>query len=418
MRVLKTFLVVGGLLVVASACGHKRDELGADLRSGRWEAVMAAANVPATSPAAVFVRGHSLLLRNRNNEAVCEFLQASPTAVSAYADLARKLVERHPDSPTAYYLLGDSQARGAHWNEAVDSFGRALKLARAFSPALLARGVALVSSGKTVEGARDLYAASLGEPALAEAQAALGWTLLKGGQPAVSVKKRFDAAANLSPGYSLAKAGAGFAEIIGGTPDGGAQVVTAELRTKGCTAVLLVANSVLAAGWAGRSVTDGDGDAPGTQINAGLANRGLIESMKEQNSAVIESAKATAQSAADWTKPGGGALTILNGVKDALDAARPGLDALAGLKGGVKTAFWVDSGLSVADRVLDSQIAQTAIDHERWMNQSKDLGSLGPNGAGFGSSSPGGATANFSRANVDRGRWPFKPVFGLLYPQS
>ncbi len=214
-----------------------------------------------------FLDAHSLFSRNRNDEAVCELVGQDSAALADYAGAASVLAVRYSHSAVAQFLAGDASARLARWPEATGSFNRSLALDKSFAQALIARGVALVSSGKVQEGKQDLYSALMLDPKSAEAQAAMGWTLLKEGQSATSARRYFAAAVQLSPGYSVAAAGEGLAALASGEADKGAAEIAGGLRARNCTTALLISNSLLAADWIERAAGKERGaEVPGTEI--------------------------------------------------------------------------------------------------------------------------------------------------------
>jgi len=442
MRNPSFWLVVSCLLTLVS-CGRGPDRLGEALSSGRWEPVLREAGAAPNGAASALLRAHTLLLRNRNNEAVCEFLKADPPALREYQALTARFVKSYSASPAAYYLAGDASARSSRWPEAIALFDKALRTDPRFAPALVARGVALVSSGKVAAGKLDLYSASMMDPKLAEAQAAMGWTLLREGQPAASARNYFEAAFQLSPGYALADAGKGFAEIAAGDEDRGTGIVAAQLKSGACSSALLAANSVLAAGWMRGALGDPGGDvAPGTQIDTSLIDRAkagdihafyniigsvgadqakytsvlrdVVSSLQQNRPDVLAQLINRGSSAASFTEPGGNALALLSSAKSALSLAAGGLMMHPEVPAPIKP--YVLLGNTMADNLLDRQIQTTANDHQGWTVFNDMTKPMVP--PSVPRPTPGGATTSLNAARVDRGHWPFKPVFGLLYPQS
>jgi tetratricopeptide (TPR) repeat protein len=439
---------IPAIAMLGQVCCNSADPLHKAFSTGRWDGVIQQIGGNPTGSPVGFLRAQTFLAGNHNNQAVCEILQEDLAALSNYQSFTRRLAGRYPKSAVAQYLLGDSLARAARWGDAVASFDRALAIDPNFVLARTARGVALISSGQSQAGKHDLYSALLLDPKFAEAQAAMGWTLLKEGQPATAARKYFDAAASLSPGYSLAAAGKGFAEVAGGDTDKGADEVTAQLKPGNCAVALLVSNSLMAASWVGGAAVDNPGDTPGTQINVIAITQAMLQttvkqglqgnqqalsrlesilgaspknpvlqSMVKQTFASMDppakaSLIANLQPRYDAMRPGGSIDKLINQTRVVEGVASAGLAirfpwvAPAAVLGGA----WSETKFNN----LEHNLHQSAIGVNSILNVIKPMA---PDAA-VPRMSPGGATTSLTAARLDRGNWPFEPIFGLLYPKS
>jgi tetratricopeptide (TPR) repeat protein len=447
MRILKVAIVA--VVLGQAACTKHADPLKDALSSGQWGGVLGEAGAERAREVAGILRGHTLLLGNRNGEAVCDFVKQDAVALNEYRTTAQRLSKLYPDSAVADYLVGDALARSSRWPEAIASFGRALAIDKRFALALVARGVALVSSGELQDGKRDLYSALMSDPKLAEAQAAMGWTLLKEGQPATTARNYFATAVKLSPGYSLAAAGKGLAEVAAGDAEKGADEVAGQLRAGNCVAALLVSNSLMAASWIRSGGTAGPEDAPGTEINVTAQNADkLFKLVAQGNRAAFNQAVAVIganpilepkmkvaimtlakNDPATWgawqrqlprdynfTGPGAGAHKIIDAASVILPMAAEGIK-LAIVRRAPTAAPIVSVPLAGAvaagEKALGAQWQSTINAHEGQGWLLRTLPAYTPPKAPVG-----GATTNLDNARLDKGKWPFEPVFGLLYPKS
>jgi tetratricopeptide (TPR) repeat protein len=456
---MRIFTVAIVAVVLGQVACARHDPLKEALSSGQWGGVLSKAGAEQSGAVAGILRGHTLLLGNLNGEAVCEFVKEDSVAIEKYRTTTQKLLKRYPNSAVAEYLVGDSLARSARWPEAIASFDRALAVDKRFALALVARGVALVAAGKLQDGKRDLYSALMMDPKLAEAQAAMGWTLLKEGQPAATARNYFAAAVQLSPGYSLAAAGKAFAQIAAGDAEKGANGVVGQLRPGSCEVALLVSNSLLAASWVRTGGAVRPEDAPGTQIDAftfaaikvmvpmavkntftqagngdpnALALTAKILAANSKSPIVTDAYKAltspqqhVVQQYLSWTysttEKQGPAYQIYGGLRRLDDLSfghvTPVLRAVAAAMPG--------SGADAirGNSLKDLQDSLPAI-HDRAgfaLKALTDLKRSLPNDnfkVGTPPKPPAGATTSLDGAQVDQGKWPFKPVFGLLYPMS
>lgn len=439
MRILN--LAILAVVLGQVACVRHADPLQEALASGRWNSVLQRTGA---APVSGFLRAQTLLAGNRNNEAVCEILQEDTAALAEYQSVTRKLAARYPHSAVAQYLLGDSLARSSRWTEAIASFDRALAVNRTFALALMARGVARVSSGKLKQGKDDLYLASTIDSKLAETQAAIGWTLLKEGQPAASARKYFEEAMKLSPGYSLAEFGKGLAEIASGNPEAGEGEVAGPLRPGNCAAGLLVSDALVAVASGGVRGTGERDELPGTQINTTIkyvqsvfsrVEQGDSQALNEANRFIgidqryepmmAKALKAVEQNHPDiyakwqqdvhshlnFVQPGDWAQTILHAAQTAQSAAVWAL-------GQSKSPVLKYGGQALGGMLsysIQHQIENTKLDYAGWSTTNR---LLNPQGLAHTTVQPAGATTNLDGARLDSGHWPFEPVFGLLYPKS
>jgi len=160
------------------------------------------------------VRGHSLLMMNRNDELLLLFRSLAPAADrQAWRQWTADFVARYPKQAVAHYLHGDALARLAQPDAALQSFDLALghQPARVAAPALIATGVILAGKGKDDQARATLKQAVLLHDELAEAHISLSNLLLLRRAPK-GAQRSFTRALQHSPDAVLALNGLGCAE--------------------------------------------------------------------------------------------------------------------------------------------------------------------------------------------------------------
>jgi tetratricopeptide (TPR) repeat protein len=455
------FLLLAGIGVSVS-CARRHDPLRAALQTGDWAAVLKESGHP--EAVAGFLRGHTLLAANRNNEASCAFFTAGQQNLDAYSDWTRDLASRYAGSAVAHYLRGDALARRGLWRDAIASFDRSVALDPGFAAAFVGRAAARASTGDWSQALNDLYAAVAAAPQLAEAQSSLGWVLLQGKQPAETAIRYFDRALATSPGYLLAAAGKGFAEMAAGKADEGAQHVVEQMKKDKCVAPLLAADSLLAAAWVSQDDESNPSAVPGNIVirsasevkdavagiergDMGWIKRGermlaqdpslkgeftgAYQKLHDTNLARFDQVHRDVPGYADFVKPSGPAQSLLDTGKSAVSVGAPLV--AAGVTAATKNAFagaGVAAVLAGSKDQLEAQKARTSLDYTGWKgvkgimdkieppsNAMSPAPRVGPfPGYPVPSPTPGGATTNLNAAYRDSGTWTLKPVFGLVYP--
>lgn len=453
---MQTMRIITAAVLIAGIGCKRADPLKEALVSGQWESVLKENGEDRSNAILGFLRAHTLFVENRNEEAICELVHQDPATLPRYRAFTQTLVERHKNSAVAQYLRGDALARSARWSESIESFRLSLALDANFVPALTARGVARILAGRLQAGKQDLYTASLLDPKFAEAQAAMGWTLLKEGQSALSALDYFARAAHLSRGYSLAVAGQGLAKLAAGDTESGADDLGSQFRPSGCAVGLLVSNSLLALSWIRNGGPDEAKDAPGTEIGVnffavtqammdltmkrGLAGdphalaatinmfdsgskNSLLNSMLTKNFGAMDPGKQ---------------IDVFNNLRqqsNALNAASKlagqmqlGLGLIDVGSSLTKTATWqaalakvVVGGASkfggfelqqLQNQLNGQQRTIQDIEEQLRPHMQVTMPNVTPR------TTPGGATTSMTGSRLDKGNWPFEPVFGLLYSRS
>jgi tetratricopeptide (TPR) repeat protein len=455
-------LLLAGIAVSVS-CAGRRDPLRSALQSGDWAPLLKDSRDPGA--VAGYLRGHTLLAANKNNESSCAFFTAGQRNLDAYSDWTRDLTGRYDGSAVAHYLRGDALARRGLWRDAIASFDRAVNVDRGFAAAYVGRAEARASTGDWSQALNDLYAAVAAGPQLAEAHSSLGWVLLQGQQPAETAIRYFNRALAISPGYLLAAAGKGFAEMAAGKADEGAKQVVEEMKADKCIAPLLAPDALLAAAWVSQDDESNPSAAPGNIVmrnasevkdavagiekgDMGWIKRGermlaqdpslkgeftgAYQKLHDTNPARFDQVHHDVPGYADFVKPSGPAQSLLDAGKSAVSVGAP--LAAAGVTAATRNAFagaGVAGFMAVIKDQLEAQKGRTSLDSKGWndvkgiMNTIKppvNTTSPAPRVAplpGFPDQpkpQPGGATTNLNAAYRDSGTWTLKPVFGLVYP--
>jgi tetratricopeptide (TPR) repeat protein len=457
-------LLLAGIAVSVS-CAGRHDPLRSALQSGDWAPLLRESRDQAA--VAGFLRGHTLLAANKNNESSCTFFTAEQRNLDAYSDWTRDLAGRYARSAVAHYLRGDALARRGLWRDAIASFDRSVALDPGFAAAFVGRAAARASSGDWSQALNDLYAAVAAAPQLAEAQSSLGWVLLQGKQPAETAIRYFDRALAISPGYLLAAAGKGFAEMAAGKADEGAKQVVEQMKKDKCIAPLLAPDSVLAAAWISPSGEPDASVAPGNVVMRAASSADKIiaafesgdrsaliplermlaqdpslkgrvsvaaQKLNDRDTATFDHWHSSVPGFADFTKPSGTAQSLIDTAKSAVAAAGPVLGVVVGARAGVKAGALAGAGAAGAmagiQEQLQAQKDRTSLDNKGWNEVGSIMDKIKPPVStmspthrvgplpGFPDHTPppGGATTNLNAAYRDSGTWTLKPVFGLVYP--
>ncbi len=188
------------------------------LLAADWTAVeVALRDVTPDSAVPMFVYGHALLLQNRNNDSLCNFLLGDAGAGrEQWKQWTGEWLAAHPDHPVAHYLHGDALARLARWDEAIVHFDAALSIDAAMVAAANARAVALAGRSELDAAAVALERLIGSQPEFADAYANRGMLyLLRQTAPSGAVRW-FTIAIERTPDFALAWNGRGVAHLGAG----------------------------------------------------------------------------------------------------------------------------------------------------------------------------------------------------------
>lgn len=415
------------LVLTLGACAPGRDTLESSLLREDWPAVVA--HIGAGEPAPPHVRAikaQALIALSRNNEALCLFRSLTADDLAAWHDWTRAFAAAYSRRAIARYLHGDALARRYRWNEALREFDRAVEVDPAHVLSLNARGV-LRSLNSDWDGAmRDFTRAVELSPAFAEAFASRGFSHLHSRRAPDGALDAFEAALKIAPESALTVAGKAYAEIALGRWDQGTRDLETAVQKSVCAAGLIGETVVQIAAWVDRlsGIAHEELEGPpGTQIDRHLqdlskGNIGALsaiarkvgqhpemgvkvgqalDAIKQQNPTLYGQITDRIQSGTNWTKPGGGADTLLNSAKG-LGAQVTG--RLGDTTRGIAGQLSFNPGA-----LVDQQLNKTRVDHNGWQGLEKMTGQT----------PAGGVTTSLLAAHVDQGDWPFLPLYGLLY---
>jgi len=420
------------LLIVAplilTSCGRETGPAAAVLR-GDWPSVLRTSNQDLrVTP--VLLKAHAFLAANRDDEAVCTFQRASAQDKRAWDVWTASLVGAYPRAAAAHYLRGDALARIPDLKAAELEFDRALQLDAEDQLALNARGV-IRCLRNDWNGINDLRHATELRSATAASWNNLGYANLASRRSADSAADAFDEALRVSPTFTLANAGKGYAALVLGRWEAGSTALRAARIPGTCTAPMVVGNLSQLTAWAesmARSLGDQTDEPPGVEMSQDLHNlidqhdlsavgqighllgshpelngayQTAMASLRNTDNTFYNRVLETTKTDASWTQPGGYADTLLNTLKSFsadLGLGAETKDKMSNLK--------FNAGINISPApLLDRQLQQTTHDYSGYSQMLNDMKS----------SMPGGATTSLAAAHLDRGDWPLVPLYSLGY---
>jgi hypothetical protein len=415
-------------VLLASACGASAPPDAALLR-GDWSQV-AAGIAPADPTASKVVTAHAYIAVNRNNEALCLLAALSDDERRQWDEWTQTFVGRHPRSSVAHYLRGDAFARRGRWAEAIAAFDTSIDIDRNSLLAFNARGVVRSIRHEWDEALGDLVRASDIDAHFVDAVANRGSMQLLRQTGAEGAIDDFNVALRSSPDFVAAAIGKAYAQLaLARWADGSRELGTATARMVCAPAVLGNRLARLTA-WvderSGPPIAD-DSVPPGTELDRQLRSLAsgnvsalkpiarivgsnpelerktafTLEGIKQQNPTLHKEITSRISSGQNWTKPNGGAQTLLSNLG--------GLEVGGGVTLG-KAPVTVNGNVKYnAGSAVTLQKEKTSNDYQGWTKMQKMTGAP---------SAAGGVTTNLVDAAVDRGDWPFEPIYTLLYTET
>jgi len=190
----------------------------------KWEKVanlLGSVEVTTASPVLRLIKGHACLALNRNNESLCLFL--SVLQGDSLQDLGnlekwqgwtQEFAGRNSNNAMGYYFRGDALARRQQWDEALNSFNKALEIDPSNAMILNARGVTYMAKGELALARTDFDSVIKAEPNYADAHANLGFRLIRKKDAAEGAIEAFNNALKYSPDFALAYHGRGCVRFI------------------------------------------------------------------------------------------------------------------------------------------------------------------------------------------------------------
>lgn len=416
-------------LVLAAACGRAGQSFDAAIVGGDWPRVVAG-SLPGEPGATRVLQAHAALALNRNNQAVCALAGASSDDLRAWDAWTRSFVGRHPTSAVAHYLRGDALARRSDWGGAAKELDVSLDLEPESVLALNARGIVRSFMKMPSAALMDFLRAGEIDPRFVDAMASRGSSLLQSRTAPEGALDAFTAALAASPDFALAAIGKAHAQLALSQWDAGNRALAVAAGRLPCAPHLVQDGIDRMVAWADAqfgTTAIAENLPPGTQLDRHLRNfvngdvgalkpiarivgsnpelvpkaTATLQATRQQNPALYNEAIQRISSGREWTKPAGGAETLLSGLKD----IRVGGGATVG-----KAPLTVNGNVSVgASGAVENQINKTRIDYQGWTRLERAVGAP---------SAAGGVTTSLASAYIDRGDWPFEPIYTLLYGEK
>jgi Flp pilus assembly protein TadD len=422
------FISVIAAVLMLTSCGRETGATAAALQED-WRSVLRATKDDRHA-APGLLRANALLAVNRDDEAICAFQSTDDRARHDWDLWTKDLVRVNPKATSAHYLRGDALARVSDFVAAEREFTRALELQPENQMALSGRGVIRCLRGDWT-GIDDLRRATEVKPGSAGSWNNLGYANLASGRSADSAADAFAEALHISPTFTLANAGKGYAALVLGQWQAGSTALRAARIPGTCTAPMVAGNLSQLTAWA-ESMAGSPGDRtdepPGVEMSQDLHNlidqhdlsavgqighllgshpelngayQTAMDSLRNTDNAFYNRVLETTKTDATWTQPGGYADTLLNTLKSFsadLGLGAETKDKMSNLK--------FNAGISISPApLLDRQLQQTTHDYSGYSQMLNDMKS----------SMPGGATTSLAAAHLDRGDWPLVPLYTLGY---
>jgi tetratricopeptide (TPR) repeat protein len=387
---------------------------------------------PEKSPDPVLrlVKGHACLALNRNNESVCLFLSVTvPEDLDQCLVWAKKLCEDHRGRPIAHYFLGDVEARLGHFDRAVAAYTEAIDPQKSHPMLHNARGVALACSGQLRPARLDFeMATSQAAVPLADAHANLGAFRIHRKSGAEAAIQAFDKALAISPDFALALHGRGCVRLVmKQTEDAKADFNDAQEHA-GCISGVLaddLLNTVTyLSGHPVRSLEQARAEIAsgnlGTTFKWGLEDK--IAQLDRGDMNPLERHMAVVDIWNDYNrlseehKP-----QAMNALVDATQKYPEFGNQFIGTTwhlhdkvndpdtGWAPRAFDLISNLEIVNSQWNLELFQE-ITNKHFHNQDAFLDRVGFDG--------GGVFSSFKGAIFDDQRWPFTPLYGLVFQPS
>jgi hypothetical protein len=422
--------VVFAAVTFAPACREVPRTTEESIARGDWPTVATARELTPGHRIPAVLKAHASLALNRTNEALCMLASLSADDRRTWDEWTGRFVKAHGDSAVAHYLRGDALARQNRWDDAAGAFDASLAIDPEQVLALNARGIVRSFKGDWQRAMADFVRASDLDGRFVDALASRGFSQLQSKAGPEGALDAFESALQRMPDFATAAAGKAYAQLALARWDEGNRTLAAAAAMMSCARFLIDDGVSKLTAWveAQSGATDGDESLPpGTQLDRHLgslargnvgalspiarivgANPALgvrvgatLEGIKQQNPALYNRVTNRISSGQDWTRPNGGAVTLLSGLR--------GVGVAGGATVG-RPPLTVNGTVSFNPaRAVDLQLQKmqkTTIDHKGWSALGSIVGAR---------PAPAGVTTSLSAANVDRGDWPFKPIYTLLY---
>ena len=389
-----------------------------------WSAVRSRLgnSTPLSVPAKALL-AHAALAQNKNDTAVCLFLEvSSPGAATHWVSWATGFADAHPTAAIAHYFHGDGLARMQRWEPARQAFDQALALQSDHPLVLNARGAVWAALQEWNLALSDFEQAATAQPALADAQANLSSWFLQQGIGPDGAHDWASRALKLAGNFTLAlnnRASAGLA--LGQW--GAAQADFQTARTSAaCADVLLAANAERIAAYMAGDPQDtrlalASADDAGTTLDRKLADltrrpnsqgamngfvnalRGQSPELRQQyvgrmqdlgrgNPNLAQKWSKTLQQSMNWNRSTGPAEFFNSFLPSRVGVKTP--------KGGVDIG-----GVSIGKHQQNVTRQNYTIAHDLYKT--------------LPSNTVGGVYTDTRHVHRDTGDWPFVTYYGLLY---
>lgn len=433
MRRLTSGFGVIGLLIMLIDCQGSgaialEARVGEALLKAQWNEafeMLKRDEAKAKDPIARLIMGHACLALNRNNESLCLFLEnSSEDDLKGWKKWTEDFARENDENAIAQYLKGDALARLNRLDLALEAFTKALEIQPTNSLALTARGVCYAAMGNWDEAVMDFEKVTQASPSYADAHASYGTMWIQKKTGAEGALESFNRALEISPDFSLALCGRGYAKFVLGLSAEAQKDIEEATKRIDCINPIVVENMGKIAEWITArenielakvtkenigvtletrlsQVAKGDMNAlnPIARILGNNPQYGPMVNQRLNDIAVnnptfgpVIGQKITAGHG--WTGETGGGMAWLNFGKTISSGE-------VGAKGVSVGKFGPDW--------FNQQINKTNFDHQGW----------GLMKGGFKSPTIdpiGGVTTDLSATPLEKGDWPFIPYYGLLYP--
>ena len=245
------FLFFGSIVSAGSQPVEEVDkEVKGALMNEDWEKVARLLDAVSTehpSPVLRMIKGHACLATNRNNESLCLFLSArGDIALSECKSWCEQFVQNTKGAPVAYYMLGDACARQGNCKEALVAFNAALAKRPGCPMTLNARGVVHAQS-KEVAAARVDFAEAIEQSRgkLADVHANVGFLWIQKKENAEAALEAFNRALAESPDFALVYHGRACVKLLlPNKKEGAGEDIKLAAEKSACTHGILEENIV------------------------------------------------------------------------------------------------------------------------------------------------------------------------------
>ena len=414
-------------------------------------------SIPENDPNAAVLRmlkGHACLAINENDVSFCCFLTVMKDSIGLqkWIAYATDLTGKNDKSSVSCYFLGDAQARLRKFDEAIQSFSKAIDLNKNSYLSNNARGVTYLVVTKYYEAKADFQKATEIKNDFADATNNLGNRTLVIMEGAKKGLEYFDKALEINPKNSLSYLGRGCLRVIQNDHD--TTDFFLSLKNSFCTNPFFIINfdTIMDRITGVNNFLADIVDNPGTSFKASYQTPSTSNVDNLHNTYSDWKSNPTQ---ANWNK----VVYASNAVSsnelnhfsnstlkadmyknaDLRDKARTQNDAVHDWNNG-KAQGWTEFGRFAAKTIAATTAGVTAFFHpattplvtagyhvtsaaadnvannvNTMTNQSRNSSDILGNSFSHTKTTQGGVSQSFQSAFIENGKWPFIPCYGLLY---